>query len=165
MALKRDKQSGAFLVGSASDARLARERIDRLDKNIEDAKKRYGIVALEQEKVDLEVGLKQFLVDTLNPSETFDFGNWKATKVVGTMRKWNALSLRKLVPTAVYAKVTRLEVDAARVDDFVKRGLIDLDKVSAAFEETPKAPYVRWTFVDKDNREDEAGNLKEALRG
>lgn len=161
MALKRDKQSGAFLVGSESDARLARERIDRLDDNIEDAKKRYGIVALEQERIDLEVGLKQFLVDTLNPSETFDFGNWKATKVVGTMRKWNALKLRQLVPTAVYAKVTRLEVDAARVDDFVKRGVIDLDKVSPAFEETPKAAYVKWTPA-KDSS-DEAAKLAEAL--
>lgn len=161
MALKRDKQSGAFLVDSESDARLARERIDRLDKNIEAAKKQYGIVALEQERVDLEVGLKQFLVDTLNPSETFDFGNWKATKVVGTMRKWNAMKLRKLVPTAVYAKVTRLEIDDKRLDEFVKRGVIDLDKVSPAFEETPKAPYVRWTAV-KDSS-DEAAKLAEAL--
>jgi len=56
-------------------------------------------------------------------------------------------------------------VDAEKLDSLIRAGEIDRDKIASAYEEKPKAAYVKHSVIKEDDNsgEDEASAVASAL--
>lgn len=147
-------------MSSKSHVRIALERIDELDKNMEAL-----IAPLRTERDRLREAADKYVVDHYNPGEGIETDTFKMTKVVGHTRWWNPEKLEKLVPRGIYKNLVEVKVLPAKVDEYVRKGKIKRADIEAAFEERPNKPYVKMTKKEQgDARASaEASSLAEAL--
>jgi hypothetical protein len=75
----------------------------------------------------------------------------KLTRVQGFTRKWNVDKLKKIVPKGIFLQLCNLTPDPDKIDQAVRAGRLDAKKIAPAFEETPKAAYVKWTEKKESN--------------
>jgi len=131
---------------------------------IEEASLGKTLTAAEEESVALSQAIDEFVLTKYDAGDGYEDDGWKLTKVVGHSRVWNAEKLHKLIPYGVFKKVTRVVVDTHKLNEAVKTGEIDLDRVDAAYEITPNAPYVKRTRKSQGgDPEAEAATLAEKL--
>lgn len=126
------------------------------------------IAALEAEKGELDDTIKRLkasLLDYVEKKGDYEDDDFKVTRVQGFTRTWNPARLAAILPKGVFLKVVNYVPDAGKIDELVKAGKIDLDKIKPAFEETPKAAYPKITKKSKSDKgaEGEAESLAAKL--
>lgn len=141
--------------------RTANERIAFLDEQIE-----VQVASLREEKQALEDAVDKFIISKFEPGDGYEDESVKLTKVVSYRRYWNPDKLRKLLPTSVYKTVINVTVNSAKLDELVREGRIDRDKIESAYEEVPNTPYVKKTAKagKSDRSAEEAAGLAAALK-
>src|SRR3954454_9324041 len=157
--LKR-KRDGSVIVSTKSHVRAANERIAFLEDQIEKQ-----VAPLAAEKEILVDAVDRYVLDKFEPGSGYEDESVKITKVVSHRRYWNPEKLRKILPTSMYKLVIQASVDGAKIDELVREGKIDRDKIESAFEEIPNTPYVKRSAKnDKEDRSaEEAAGLAAAL--
>jgi len=118
---------------------------------------------LRDELEALTAAVDAYVIDHYEPGDGYDDGAVRLTKVVGYRRAWNPDKLRKLLPTRLYKLVIDVKVNNGKLDELVREGKIDRDKIESAYEEQPNAPYVRRTKASEDKAGEEAAGLAAAL--
>jgi hypothetical protein len=122
-------------------ARTALFVIDKLTGAIEQK-----VQHLVKERDAIRKSLDAWVIAKFGDSEGYEDDQWKATKVVGHDRSWNLDKLEELVPADILEEVLNPPtVNAKKIDELVRAGRIDRDEIEDAFEEKPKAPYVKLT--------------------
>lgn len=159
-------QSGKYKIGTKAGAQAARERIDVLSEELQALLADPEILKRQEAVQGLSEALDGYVLATSEASESIELGEWRYTKVVQHQRSWNPDKLMKLIPTSIYKMVIKVSVDSAKLDQLVREGKIDRKKIEAAYEETPKKPYVKATRAsgNADAGEAEATSLAEVLR-
>lgn len=157
--LKR-KRDGSVVVSTKSHVRAANERIAFLEEQIETQ-----VAPMREEKQILIDAVERYVLDKYEPGSGYEDESVKITKVVSHKRYWNPDKLRKILPTSVYKLVIKVSVDGAKIDELVREGKIDRERIESAFEEIPNTPYVRRSLKsDKSDRSaEEAAGLAAAL--
>lgn len=88
----------------------------------------------------------------------------KVTRVQSHRRKWNADKLAAVVPKGIFLKIVDYVPNADKINALVSEGKLDLKKIDVAFEETPNAPYAKWTWKGQhEDHDDEAAGLAAKL--
>lgn len=120
---------------------------------------------MREEKQILIDAVERYVLDKYEPGSGYEDESVKITKVVSHKRYWNPDKLRKILPTSVYKLVIKVSVDGAKIDELVREGKIDRERIESAFEEIPNTPYVRRSLKsDKSDRSaEEAAGLAAAL--
>lgn len=119
-----------------------------------------------QQDIDaMRQAVDKYVIEKYEAGDGYESDTWKATKVVGHDRSWNLKKLEKIVPRGILKNVLKISVDAKKLDELVKAGRIDRDEIEDAFEEKPKAPYVKITRKESktDKAAEEAASLAEKL--
>ena len=121
---------------------------------------------LRIEKQELEDAVDKYVLDHYKPGDGYEDDSVKITKVVSHKRYWDPDKLRKLLPTKLYKLVINVSVNSAKLDELVREGKIDREKIESAFEEIPNTPYAKRTAKsDKGSRgAEEAAGLAAALK-
>lgn len=169
MPLKR-KKDGSFSVSSKSHVRAGLDRIAEIEKEADKLQTKIekkckaemdGLEALAFERAGLKESIEKFVKD----KGDYEDDSIKVTRVQGHRRTWNVAKLESIVPRGVFKNLVKMEVIPAKVDEYVRKGKLDRKKIAPAFEETPNAPYVKWTpkTDSSDRAEQEADGLAEAL--
>ena len=152
------------MIASESHVRAATALRAECEYELEQLLDTPEIRELREDIGKLTEAIDEYIVEHYQASDGYEDDNIKLTKVVGHTRRWNPDKLRKLLPTRLYKLVIKVSVDSAKLDELVREGKIERDKIESAFEEMPNAPYVKRTDkTDRKTREDEAAKLQEAL--
>lgn len=157
-----------FSISSVADAKAAielmKERTEAINEIEEMMEEEYELSTLRKESMALMEAVKDFVLKRDKPLEV---DNRRFTIVKQHVRKWNPEKLQSLLPKAVFMKVATMQyvVDPERLDSLIRAGEIDRKKIESAFEESPKAPYVKHSILKpSDNSgEEEADRVAEAL--
>lgn len=118
-----------------------------------------AILDLQNELAALKAAVDAFVLD----HEAYEDDTYKLTRVQGHRRTWNADKLEAILPRGLFKRVIKITVDPAKLDQLVRAKKIDGKKIDPAFEETPNAPYVKYTVKSEDSGASEAEGLAEAL--
>lgn len=150
MELKRNK-NGAFVLASKSHVRAAFDRLDQIDARTEKLddiiakkckKETTELDKLAEEHADLTVAINAFVLDK---GIDYEDNAVKLTRVQAYRRKWDVKKLESILPRGIFKNVTKTEADPAKIDEYVRKGKIDAKLIEPAFDETPNAPFVKWT--------------------
>jgi hypothetical protein len=130
------------------------------DAQIEDMRRRSGIEDMEEQRAALRAAIDKFVLD----GKDYEDEDVMITRVQGHRRRWDVKKLETILPRGIFKNVVKIEVDPAKLDEYVRKGKIKREVIEPAFEETPNAPYAKWTEKsDKDRGGKEADKLAEAL--
>lgn len=117
--------------------------------------------ALSVETQELKAAVNTFV---LNRGLKMELPTVTITRVQAFKRRWNVETLEKIVPRGIFKNLVKIEVDPAKVDEYVKKGKLDPKKIEAAYEETPNQPFVKWTpKAETHSAEAEAASLAAKL--
>jgi hypothetical protein len=153
---------GVPVVSSKSAVHVAVEDIAALDAEIA---KLAG--PLEAQRTLLKEAVDKYVIKTFEPSNGYEDETISLTHVQSHTRKWNAEKLEQLVPRGIFKNLVTVTVVPAKIDEYVRAKKIKREDIEPAFEEVPKAPYVKWTpkKASQDGRaEDEAAGLAASLK-
>lgn len=153
-------KDGSYTLRSKKQVRAAIEAIALQDEQIEQARQAARLEAMEERRGALKSAVDAFVLD----HESYEDEDIRITRVQSFRREWNADKLEKMLPRGVFKNVVKIAVVPAKIDQYVRQGKIDRDAIEAAFEETPNAPYAKWTDkADPDRATKDAEGLAEAL--
>jgi hypothetical protein len=121
---------------------------------------------LQETAGKLREAVDKYIIDKYSAGEGIETPTYLATKVVGHTRTWNVEKLQKLIPRGILKNVVKMTVDGAKVDEYVRAGKIDRNKIKGAYEERPNKPYVKITRRSQDDgkADAEADSLAGKLR-
>ena len=157
-----------FTVSSEKSAvealALMQERTEAIAEIEAKMEEEYEMSTLRNESMALYDAVRLFVLnrdkDLILPDRTFKIVKQK-------IRRWNPEKLAKLLPKHMFMKIVKVEyaVDAEKLDSMIRAGKIDRDEIKGAFEETPKAAYVKHSVLKADDTtgEDEADAVASAL--
>lgn len=115
--------------------------------------KKFGYSDLQTESLALNRAVIEYM--DKKKVDDVDMGTYRAHLQRGFNRGWNADRLRELVPKSVWLKITKQTPDPDKIEEAVKKGLITRKQIQSAFEEKPKAPFLRRFQGTTDSDEDE----------
>lgn len=140
MAELKVNKNGAFVISSKAHVRLALDTLDRIDEQIAMLTEPW-----QEERQMVKEALDKYVIDKFQPGDGYEDDDWLATKVVSTRRSWDVEKLTKLVPRGILKNLVKMTVDNGKVDEYVRSGKLDRDKIEPAYTETPNSPYVKIT--------------------
>lgn len=117
------------------------------------------MAAFEEERTALKAAVDAYVID----KDNYEDDTIKVTRVQGFRRAWDVAKLEKILPRGIFKNVVKIEVDPAKLNEYVNKGKIEEEKITPAFVETPNAPYTKWTPKTKGAGEAEAEDLAAAL--
>jgi hypothetical protein len=159
----KQKRDGSFSITSKSLVRLADERLEQIEREIQSREEQVGIPALREERAGLVQARDKYIIDHFQAGEGYEDDSYKHTKVVSHTRKWDAEKLEKLVPRGIFKNLVTITVVPSKIDEYVRKGKLDRKKIERAFIETPNEPYVKTTKKTTSNGEEEAESLAAKL--
>lgn len=122
------------------------------------------VAELRDERAKIDDAVREFVLTNYEGGEGYEDDVVKITKVQGHKRVWNAERLQELLPRGVFKNVVMLVPNAAKINEYVSAGKIDLDEIEDALEETATAPYVKVTRKSQSgDHEAAADELAEKL--
>jgi hypothetical protein len=161
--LKLNKK-GEYVVSTKSHVREGLDTLAAIDAEIEELTR-----PLRSQHEAVKAAVDGYVIAKYQPGDGYEDDDYLATKVVAHRRSWNVDKLTKLVPRGILKNVLKISVDGEKVDQYVRAGKIDADKIKAAYEETPNKPYVKITPRKKgqspERAEKEAEGLASAMGG
>lgn len=138
--------------------------IERIEDEIEEIMADSAIPGLQEDAAKLREALDKFLI---SKEVSIEDDRYKATPVQAVTRTWSVDKLRKLVTPRIFKSIVKYSIDSAAIDELVRAGKLDRKQIASAYEEKPKAPYVKLTAKKEDDSaqaQDEAAKLKAALK-
>ncbi len=163
-------ESGSPSVASESDVHDALTEIEQIEAEIEETETALAaselwvsLQALKAEREKLRAEIDAFILSNYQPSEGYDDGVYKLTKVVGHTRKWNVDKLKSLVPHAMFKRLTSTKVEPSKIDEMIRAKKLAIEEVQDAYEERPNKPYVKMTKKSQGSNGDEAAELAAKL--
>jgi hypothetical protein len=166
MALKQSSD-GRFDVRNNSDFEkalaLMREResqVAELEQMMEDE---YDFISLQQEARALKFAIDAYLL-----AKGKNYSDDLVTMTIVQPKKWhwNGEKLRTIVGKAIYLKLVDMTPSSEKIDEAVKKGIVDRDKIDPAYEAEPISQYVKTTAKkQRPEEDDEAERVKEAMGG
>jgi hypothetical protein len=123
----------------------------------------YDYQTMKEELTNLKECLRSFMEKNDHAQLTRE--GYRIVLVKRSRNSWNESKLKNLLPKGVWLKVTRLVVDRDKIDDLVREGTIDMDKIAPALESKADKPHLRWYFESEGDGEAEAKSLAEAMNG
>lgn len=161
------------MIVSPSHVRLALDRRAEIDTELAAAhealkmtKLGQTIERLQTESANLLVGVQAFAMRRYEPGagNGYEDDRWLVTKVAGKDKIWHLDKLKTLLGARRYNQVTTVVLDRNKLDELVRSGAVSMDDIEDAFDEKPKAPYVKVTpRSESQDGEDEAAGLRAAL--
>lgn len=121
------------------------------------------IVTTQDLIAKLKESVDGYIIDSFGAGEGYEDDDWLATKVVGHKRVWDVETLEKSIPRGIFKNLVKIEVDGAKVDQFVREGKLKAKDIRKAFKETANKPYVKITKRSKPKGDKEAQSLAEQL--
>lgn len=118
------------------------------------AKERAQLAEVQADRASLRASVEAFIKD----KGSYEDEDIKITRVQGHRRSWNVDKLQSILPRGIFKNVTKTTVDGDKIDRYVREGKIKLKDIDPAFEETPNAPYVKWT--DKSDGTESASEVE-----
>lgn len=159
MALKRLK-NGQFVIGSKAQAKEALELLLEKQEAATELRQENGIDELEMDATELKRAATRYFAD--KRIKSMAAGDKSFILVEGTDGMWietkadipadapkSVKSLKSIVGSAIWRKITTRRLDPQKLQEAFNSGLIDEDKVAAAYYERPRAPYLRG-YAHKD---------------
>lgn len=129
------------------------ERTDAIIEIQQEMDKKYGYSDLQEESLALNKAVIEFM--DKDKVEDVDMGTYRAHLQRSYTRGWNGDKLRALVPKGVWLKITKQTPDPEAIEEAVKRGLLMRKQIQSAYEEKPKAPFLRRFQGKTDDNEEE----------
>lgn len=148
------------MISSKAHVRTALALRKTLQARLDELLANPEIELLETDLAALKTGIDAWVLD----HEKYADDTITITRVQAMRRTWNPDKLEKLVPRGIFKNLVTFTVVPAKIDAYVRQGKLDLDKIAPAFEETPNAPFTKWTVKSNKNGEVEADSLAEALQ-
>jgi len=163
----KQKKDGSWLIENMKDLDAVTDAIEEREAAIAECEKmmeeEYDYKTMQQEVKDLKYALTAFM--DKNDHAQLIRPDYKVVLVKRSRTIWNEDKLKNLMPKNLWLKVTKLVIDRDAIDDLVREGKIDGDKIAPALESVPDKPYLRWYFSKEGSGEAEANALQEAMNG
>lgn len=156
--LKR-KKTGEYIIRSASHVQVALNLLRTCERTLEELLANPIITDLENEISLLRLAINQFVLD----NDGYEDDSIKITRVQAFRRTWNAEKLENLVPRGIFKNLVTFTVKPEKIDEYVRQGKLNAEKIAAAYEESPNAPFTRWSKKSQANGAAEAQSLAEKL--
>lgn len=128
-------------MSSKSHVRDALADMAAIQAEVEARMEQVGLAKLQADHSALREAVDAYV---LKQGEYEDDGI-KLTKVQSNTRTWNPDVLETLVPRGVFKNLVKIVVDNDKVQEYVAAKKIKAADIAPAYEEKPKAPYVKWT--------------------
>lgn len=161
----KQKKDGSWLIENYKDLETVAEAIEEREQAIADIEEsmeeQYDYKALKQEVSDLKYALTGFM--DKNDHAQLIRPDYKIVLVKRSRTSWNEAKLKSLLPKNLWLKVTKLVIDPDKIDDFARKGAIDMDKIAPALESKPDKPHLRWYYGKEGEGDKEAAELEKVL--
>jgi len=140
---------------------MIEERAEAIAEIEEEMEEKHDLQSMRQEAVELHRALTKFMDD--KSVDKLDMGGYRYQVVRPTSKRWNADKLKAKLGKSKFIQVCKLMPDPDKIDDMVRQGKIDLDKIEAALEIEPKSAYIKRYENREAEADEEAERLSEAM--
>lgn len=134
MALKLNK-NGTYTVKTKADVEEAIRLRQELKADIQEA---------ENDATELTKAIRGWMLD--HKQDEIKVEGFRAKMIVRTSGAWNGRKLRRILKgkglLPVWTRVTTRVPDPDKIQEAVGEGLITMDEIEPAYEETRGAPYI-----------------------
>jgi len=126
----------------------------------QEMEEQYEYSTILKEIADLKAEISKWMIQNDQASHEVDRGTYRIIRPHKVT--WDPVKLAKLVPKAIMFKVTDRVVNHEKIDDLVRAGELDREKIAPALVEKATRPYMRF-FPLGSNGDAETEELAKAL--
>lgn len=170
MALKQ-KKDGTYKIESERDLQEVASAIEEreaaraeIEQKMEEE---YDYMTMAEEIAALNEAMREFMADQ-DVAHVFR-DNYQVTLVKRSKVIWDVEKLKSLLPKGMFLKVSRLVIDGDKIDDLVRGGQLDRDKISPALTVKAEKPHIRrYPYkdgTDKEKAMQEETQLRQQMMG